>query len=93
MKLDERQYPYIVGYASNIKPEKSSGLNFDINYKTKAGEWELAFNQTFFYTEITSPIYLNPTIATPSYYTYFNYSKPLQTLGFETFISAKHDET
>jgi len=91
-ELDERQYPYILGYVSNIQPEKSSGLNFDINYKTKADEWELTFNQTFFYTNISSPIYLSYTPTTPSYYQYYNYSKPLQSLGFETFVAAKQDE-
>lgn len=91
-ELDERQYPSILGYVSNIQPEKSSGLNFDINYKTKADEWELTFNQTFFYTNISSPIYLSYTLTTPSYYQYYNYSKPLQSLGFETFVAAKQDE-
>ncbi len=91
-ELDERQYPSILGYASNIQPEKSSGLNFDINYKTKANEWELTFNQTFFYTNISSTIYLSYTPTTPSYYQYYNYSKPLQSLGFETFVAAKQDE-
>lgn len=93
-ELDERQYPYILGYASNIQPEKSSGFNFDVNYKTKAGEWELTFNQTLFYTNISSPIYLNaqPSVPVQTYYAYENYSKPLQSLGFETFVAAKHDE-
>jgi iron complex outermembrane receptor protein/outer membrane receptor for ferrienterochelin and colicins len=93
-ELDERQYPYILGYASNIQPEKSSGFNFDVNYKTKAGDWELTFNQTFFYTNISSPIYLKaqPSVPAQTYYAYENYSKPLQSLGFETFVAAKHDE-
>jgi iron complex outermembrane receptor protein/outer membrane receptor for ferrienterochelin and colicins len=93
--LDERQYPYILGYSNDIKPEKSSGLNFDVNYKTKAGEWDVTFNQTFFYTQISTPIHLSqsPSSSFPTiFYTYQNYSKPLQTLGFETFLSAKHDE-
>jgi len=89
-ELDERQYPFIIGYASNIQAEKSSGLNFDVNYKTKSGEWELAFNETFFYTNISSPILLDTSNATSLHY--YNVSKPLQTQGFETFISAKHDE-
>ena len=89
-ELDERQYPFIIGYANNIQAEKSSGLNFDVNYKTKSGEWELAFNETFFYTNISSPILLDTSNAANLFY--YNATKPLQTLGFETFISAKHDE-
>ncbi len=89
-ELDERQYPFIIGYANNIQAEKSSGLNFDVNYKTKAGEWELAFNETFFYTTISTPILLDTLNFAKLFY--YNASKPLQTLGFETFISAKHDE-
>ena len=94
-ELDERQYPYIVGYSKDIKAEKSSGLNFDINYKTKVGDWELTFNQTFFYSNISSPIYLTGIPSSPfpiELYNYQNYSKPLTTLGFETFIAAKEDE-
>ena len=91
-ELEERQYPYILGYTANIKSEKSRGYNVDINYKTKLGEWDITVNQTFFYTSISKPIFANPTITIPSYYVYENYSKPLTTLGFETFVAAKQDE-
>ena len=92
--LDERQYPYIVGYDKNITAEKSAGLNFDVNYKTKVEEWELTFNQTFFYSKISNPIYLRalPSVPIQTYYEYENYSKSLITAGFETFIAAKQDE-
>jgi iron complex outermembrane receptor protein/outer membrane receptor for ferrienterochelin and colicins len=91
--LDERQYPLITGYATNIKAEKSKGFNFDVNYKIKSGEWNLTFNQTFFYTKVSKPILLDTILSFPSnFYEYNNASKPLTTLGFETFVAAKHDE-
>jgi len=91
-ELDERQYPYIIGYNTNIKAEKSKGLNFDINYKLKSGDWDLTFNQTFFYSKIAKPILLNSNPSIAGTYIYDNASKPLKTIGFETFVAAKQDE-
>jgi outer membrane receptor for ferrienterochelin and colicins len=55
-EVDERAIPYIYGFASNIKSEKSLGANYDINYKTKLNDWEITLNQTFFYNSIQNPI-------------------------------------
>jgi iron complex outermembrane receptor protein/outer membrane receptor for ferrienterochelin and colicins len=96
-EIDERDYRYVVGYAKNIEPEKSYGLNADINYKVKAGGWDLTFNQTFFYNQIDKPILLAtlpsilPIPPTPPVYQYQNQTSPLQTAGFETYIAARHD--
>lgn len=45
--------------ASSIKPEKSIGGNFDVNYKSiLLGDLSFAINQAFFYTRITQPVWL-----------------------------------
>ena len=42
----------------NIKPEKSVGGTFDINYKTILfGDMSFSLNQAFFYTRITDPVW------------------------------------
>lgn len=97
-EVDERDYRYIAGYANNIQAEKSYGLNADINYKIKADEWDITFNQTFFYNQIDKPILLEalpsilPIPPTPPVYQYENETRPLQTMGFETYIAARQDE-
>ena len=57
-EVDDRDIPGIVGFGSSIKSEKSLGANYDINYKTKWSDWELTFNQTFFYNTLFALYYL-----------------------------------
>ncbi len=95
-EMDERDYRANAGYVNNIEAEKSYGANYDINYKTKAGDWNLTFNQTFFYNQIDKPltIYTPPYIGFPPVVPFYqaNEIKPLQTAGFETYIAAREDE-
>ncbi len=88
-ELDERDYRYLKGYASNIVSERSYGINCDMNYKTKIGDWNLTFNQTFFHTEISKPILLD---STASKFFYYNESDALKTTGSETYVQLKEDE-
>jgi outer membrane receptor for ferrienterochelin and colicins len=91
-ETDERDYHYLAGYVNNIQSEKSTGLNYDINYKTKAGEWDLTVNQTFFYNQIDHTMLLGNYGTAPVLYKYYNADKPLVTAGFETYVRAKLDE-
>ena len=73
---------------SKIKPEKSFGLNADINYKTTIFEKvSLSFNQLFFYTKINNPIILNQISSTN--YMFSNANGNLNTKGFETNIKIR----
>ncbi|MFM6970321.1 MAG: TonB-dependent receptor domain-containing protein [Sediminibacterium sp.] len=95
-EIDERDYRYIKGYASNITSEKSIGYNADVNYKTHINDWSITLNQTFFYTQINKPTnlyYQYGFIGTrPLFAYYINEDKPLITKGYETYIAAKKDE-
>ena len=95
-EIDERDYRYIKGYASNITSEKSIGYNADVNYKTHINDWSITLNQTFFYTQINKPTnlyYQYGFIGTrPLFAYYINEGKPLITKGYETYIAAKKDE-
>lgn len=91
-EVDERDYHYLMGYAGGVQAERSLGLNYDINYKNRIGEWQLTLNQTFFYNQISHPLTLRSSgIITPVYY-YANENQNLQTTGFETYVQAVHDE-
>ncbi len=94
-EIDERDYRYLIGYGSNINTERSYGANTDINYKTKVNSWNITLNQTFFYNRIDKPIVVAQSsigfpFPTVSFYT--NEEKPIQTLGFETYIALHKDE-
>ncbi|MGC4101091.1 TonB-dependent receptor [Ferruginibacter sp.] len=87
--VDERDYMKYYP-ATNIKAERSIGLNWDINYKTVSNGWHLTVNQMFYITNIKDP--LVETVLPNSIYTYSSATKPLDTKGFETYIAATHDE-
>jgi len=90
-EIDERDYHYLSGYKIGIQAEKSYGFNYDINYKTKMDEWNITFNQTFFYTQIRQPLLLD-SVSNSASFSYYNATQSLLTLGFETYVQAKLDE-
>lgn len=82
--IDERDYPIV--YPNNdLKPERSTGVNWDINFKKSINNWHLTVNQMFYITNITKPVIdykvPNGVIA------FSNASKPLDTKGFETYVA------
>ena len=92
-EIDERDYRYLAGYKVGIAAEKSFGANMDLNYKTSIHDWNLTFNQTFFYNSIQKPLVLESIVvgANPTY-RYFNQNAPLETIGFETYIQFTKEE-
>lgn len=91
-EVDERDYPNIL-HASvdpDLVPERSAGLNWDINFKKQVNGWHLTVNQMFYITEIRKPVVF---YTLPNNVIYpINMNKPLHTKGFETYIAATHDE-
>jgi outer membrane receptor for ferrienterochelin and colicins len=66
--------------SSTIKAEKAVGGNLDFNYKTIIKDKiSLAFNQSFFATQINNPIALDT-------FNFGNKGKPILTSGFESSI-------
>ena len=71
---------------SKNNPEKSYGLNADINYKTVVfEEVSLSFNQLFFYTIINNPIILNQVSGTNNF-AFSNANGNFESKGFETNV-------
>ena len=68
----------------NARNERSKGLNWDINYKTKIGELGFSFNQLFFYTHLARPLVLNNTAGFNL--AFENANGSIDTKGMETNI-------
>jgi len=91
-EIDERDYPNILDPSryTEMVAERSTGLNWDINFKKVINGWHLTVNQMFYITEIKKP-QLFDTLPNGAIYT-LNAIEPLNTKGFETYIAATHDE-
>jgi len=92
-ELDERDYKYLLDFNSSIKSEKSLGMNFDVNYKTKVDGWNITLNQTVFYNEVKDPIvlytmYTDLVCCIPPSYTYLNAGRSIVSKGLETYFQA-----
>ncbi|WP_343698001.1 TonB-dependent receptor plug domain-containing protein [Flavobacterium sp.] len=80
------QYQNVLPINSDFnKLEKSYGLNFDVNYKTKITEdISLSLNQLFFYTNVDNPLIL--TSLPNDLYQFVNINGYLDTKGTETNV-------
>ncbi|QIH40187.1 TonB-dependent receptor [Flavobacterium sp. Sr18] len=80
------QYRNVMPINSDFnKLEKSYGVNFDINYKTKiTQDVSLSLNQLFFYTNVDNPLILNPL--PNDVYQFVNINGYLDTKGTETNV-------
>ena len=77
---------------SNINPEKSYGLNADINYKTTIFEGvSLSFNQMYFFTTINNPLILNRVSSTNNF-AFSNVNGNIESKGFETNIKLRVED-
>ncbi|MFV8393476.1 TonB-dependent receptor [Flavobacterium sp. LB2P6] len=77
---------------SKVNPEKSYGLNADINYRTTIfEEVSFAINQMFFYTTIKNPLVLNLDPLTVNS-AFENGNGNIATKGFETNIKFRFED-
>jgi len=78
---------------SNLKVEKSSGVNLDFNYKTALTEdLLLNLNQEFFITKINNPILANKTLLQNNIVNLNNYKGSTLSRGINTNIKLSLDE-
>ncbi|MBF2708481.1 TonB-dependent receptor [Flavobacterium soyangense] len=76
---------------TKVSPERSYGLNADLNYKKILfGDINFSFNQLFFYTSIKNPLVLNP-VADRSDFSFENANGYLESKGFESTIKLRLD--
>lgn len=90
---DTESNPYapqeLLGFSDSLKAEKSTGGNFDINYKTIIGNTiALNINQAFYYTIINSPLVLENL--PQNRYAYVNTDGNVTSKGFETSLKINY---
>ena len=78
--------------ASNMKPEKSVGINFDVHYKTSfLQKFTFSINQLFFFTRLKNSLVLLEDSA-QNRYVYENASGDILSSGFETNIKLTYKD-
>lgn len=76
-----------------VKAEKSTGVNFDINYKTFiSDEVDITINQLFFYTVLNNPLILGTVPLSNGNYEFQNANGNLTSKGFETNIKVSYND-
>ncbi|HEY0299303.1 MAG TPA: TonB-dependent receptor, partial [Arachidicoccus sp.] len=81
----------IVALPLNIKPERSTGYNAEVNYKKDLGNANNIFiNQAFFLTQINHPIFGSDSSNGHLYYA--NAGKSVVSKGFDTYLKAVIDQ-
>ncbi|RAJ81846.1 iron complex outermembrane receptor protein/outer membrane receptor for ferrienterochelin and colicins [Chitinophaga dinghuensis] len=79
-------YRYLLPLGANVKSERSTGINFDGNYRTNIGELELTLNQAFYYTHITDPILPVQDMTDPTKVRLENQPYAVNSLGTDTYV-------
>jgi outer membrane receptor for ferrienterochelin and colicins len=74
---------------NRTQDERSAGVNFDVNYRTKIGTVGFTINQMFFYTRLNKPLVLT---ATGSNYEFLNAPGHIDTKGMETNLRFVYDD-
>jgi outer membrane receptor for ferrienterochelin and colicins len=87
--IDERDYQKLLPLDSiSIRPERSQGLNLDIDYYRSTSKGNITFNQAFFVTNIQDPI-INDTTMNGRIY-FHNAPRAVTTYGSETCLQLHH---
>jgi outer membrane receptor for ferrienterochelin and colicins len=87
-EIDEREYP-LLQPLRNVKAERSSGTNWDVNFKKNFNAFGLTVNQSFYITQINDPLV---AVTNAGKINYVNAGKPITTRGFETYIQFTFDK-
>ncbi|RFM27745.1 TonB-dependent receptor [Deminuibacter soli] len=75
----------ILPIGPGVRPEKSAGWNFEVNYKKEFGKGNSFFiNHAFFVTQINSPVI--GTEDAQGMLSFANAPKPIHTKGFDTYV-------
>lgn len=69
--------------------ERSAGVNFDINYRTKIGEVGITINQLFFYTKLNKPLVLT---ANGNNFEFLNGTGNIDTKGIESNLRFSYSD-
>jgi iron complex outermembrane receptor protein len=88
---DELQYAYPV--ANNVIPEIANSWNANIFYRSSlSDEWNMSFDETFYYTTVNHPVVEQPDSLAFGKYFFINATSPLKAKGLETNIRIASDD-
>jgi outer membrane receptor for ferrienterochelin and colicins len=89
---EERAYRNLMPVdRDKIIPERSTGGNFDFNYRTAIGEhFSLSVNQLFFITDLRNYLVLKDSTGIPSFF--YNSAYPVSSKGLETNLKFNWDD-
>jgi outer membrane receptor protein involved in Fe transport len=88
---DEFQYAYPI--SNNVIPEIAGSWNANILYTSRlSDDWNISFDETFYYTTITHPVILQADSLAFGKYFFINASAPLKAKGFETNVRLASDD-
>lgn len=87
--IDERDYFNVIS-GNSMAAERSTGTNWDINYKTAVNGWRFTINQMFYITEIKNPLVQQKQPA--GVINFYSAAEPVNTKGVETYIAGRQDE-
>ena len=94
-QTEARNFKQVLPLYSSAEPERSAGLNWDVNYSGKIGEVGITFNHLFFYTQIQNPLLLNPLpcqIVDGCFLQHINANGQVKTNGFETNLKLSYHD-
>jgi outer membrane receptor for ferrienterochelin and colicins len=76
----------------DVIPEIAGSWNADILYKSRLSEeWNISFDQSFYFTTIHHPVISDPDSLVAGKYYFVNASLPIKAKGFETNIQLASD--
>lgn len=82
-EAEKIQFQNILPINENVAiNERSAGVSFDINYRTRIGNVGFAVNQLFFYTRLNKPLVLDTTSS--GQFEFVNANGHIDTRGMET---------
>jgi len=93
-QVEAQNFKQVLPFDYLAKPERSAGLNWDVNYNGKMGEVGITFNHLFFYTQIQNPLILTalPCLVPPCPEYFFNVVGQIGTKGFETNLKLSYHD-
>ena len=87
---EQAQFQRILPINSELTSnERSAGMNFDVNYRTQLGDWELSVNQLFFYTRLQNPLQLT---AAGNGFQFLNANGRVESKGMETNLKLGYSD-
>jgi outer membrane receptor for ferrienterochelin and colicins len=89
---EQDDFQHVYPLANNVIPEIAGSWNADLLYKSHlSDEWNISFDETFYFTTINHPVIPEPDSLAIGKYYFINASLPVKAKGLETNIRLASD--